>query len=104
MGRGQGGDAGREKLAQVIQSFRSSVNHDDFTLAQSHSAIQPLIVGENARALRLADTLRRQGCWVTAIRPPTVPVGTARLRLTITQAHEPEDIDRLLEVLHGASE
>lgn len=102
--RSQEGDARREKLAALIQRFRSSVNHADFTLAQSHSAIQPLIVGENARALRLADTLRRQGCWVTAIRPPTVPAGTARLRLTLTQAHEPEDIDRLLEVLHGASE
>ena len=102
--RSQEGDARREKLAALIQRFRSAINHPDFTLAQSHSAIQPLIVGENARALQLADTLRRQGCWVTAIRPPTVPAGTARLRLTLTQAHEPEDIDRLLEVLHGASE
>lgn len=102
--RSQEGDARREKLAALIQRFRSAVNHADFTLAQSHSAIQPLIVGENARALQLADTLRRQGCWVTAIRPPTVPAGTARLRLTLTQAHEPEDIDRLLEVLHGAGE
>lgn len=102
--RSQEGDARREKLAALIQRFRSAVSHADFTLAQSHSAIQPLIVGENARALQLADTLRRQGCWVTAIRPPTVPAGTARLRLTLTQAHEPEDIDRLLEVLHGAGE
>lgn len=102
--RSQEGAARREKLAALIQRFRSAVNPANFTLAQSHSAIQPLIVGENARALQLADTLRRQGCWVTAIRPPTVPAGTARLRLTLTQAHEPEDIDRLLEVLHGASE
>lgn len=100
--RSQEGDARREKLTALIQRFRSAINHPDFMLAQSHSAIQPLIVGENARALQLADTLRRQGCWVTAIRPPTVPAGTARLRLTLTQAHEPEDIDRLLEVLHGA--
>ncbi|AUO65157.1 8-amino-7-oxononanoate synthase [Citrobacter freundii complex sp. CFNIH2] len=102
--RSQEGDARREKLTALIQRFRSAINHADFRLAQSHSAIQPLIVGENARALQLADTLRRQGCWVTAIRPPTVPAGTARLRLTLTQAHEPEDIDRLLEVLHGAGE
>lgn len=102
--RSQEGDARREKLAALIQRFRSAISHADFTLAQSCSAIQPLIVGENARALQLADTLRRQGCWVTAIRPPTVPAGTARLRLTLTQAHESEDIDRLLEVLHGAGE
>ncbi|MDM2972513.1 8-amino-7-oxononanoate synthase [Citrobacter sp. CK198] len=92
----------REKLAALIQRFRSGVKASDFTLANSHSAIQPLIVGDNARALRLADTLREQGCWVSAIRPPTVPAGTARLRLTLTQAHETQDIDRLLEVLDGA--
>ncbi|MDE9578875.1 8-amino-7-oxononanoate synthase [Citrobacter koseri] len=92
----------REKLAALIQRFRSGVKARDFTLANSHSAIQPLIVGDNARALRLADTLREQGCWVSAIRPPTVPAGTARLRLTLTQAHEAQDIDRLLEVLDGA--
>ncbi|HBC9086576.1 TPA: 8-amino-7-oxononanoate synthase [Citrobacter koseri] len=92
----------REKLAALIQRFRSGVKASDFTLANSHSAIQPLIVGDNARALRLADTLREQGCWVSAIRPPTVPAGTARLRLTLTQAHEAQDIDRLLEVLDGA--
>ncbi|EOI1328006.1 MULTISPECIES: 8-amino-7-oxononanoate synthase [Citrobacter] len=92
----------REKLAVLIQRFRSGVKASDFTLANSHSAIQPLIVGDNARALRLADTLREQGCWVSAIRPPTVPAGTARLRLTLTQAHEAQDIDRLLEVLDGA--
>ncbi|WOP81576.1 8-amino-7-oxononanoate synthase [Citrobacter koseri] len=92
----------REKLAALIQRFRSGVKASDFTLANSHSAIQPLIVGDNARALRLADTLREQGCWVSAIRPSTVPAGTARLRLTLTQAHETQDIDRLLEVLDGA--
>lgn len=92
----------REKLAVLIQRFRSGVKASDFTLANSYSAIQPLIVGDNARALRLADTLREQGCWVSAIRPPTVPAGTARLRLTLTQAHEAQDIDRLLEVLDGA--
>ncbi|PLN04982.1 8-amino-7-oxononanoate synthase, partial [Klebsiella quasipneumoniae] len=44
------------------------------------------------------------GCWATAIRPPTVPVGSARLRLTLTAAHQAEDINRLLEVLHGHGE
>jgi 8-amino-7-oxononanoate synthase len=68
----------------------------------SDSAIQPLIVGENSRTLELAAQLRANGCWVTAIRPPTVPPGTARLRLTLTAAHEPEDIEQLLEILHDA--
>ena len=72
-----------------------------FTLADSCSAIQPLIVGDNSRALQLAENRRQQGGWVTAILPPTLPAGTARLRLTLTAAHEMQDIDRLLEVLHG---
>lgn len=102
--RSQEGDERREKLASLIARFRAGIVGANFMLADSHSAIQPLIVGDNVRALRLAETLRDKGCWVMAIRPPTVPIGTARLRLTLTQAHEPEDIDRLLEVLHGAGE
>ena len=102
--RSREGDERREKLAMLIQRFRAGVNTTDLTLAHSDSAIQPLIVGDNHKALQLAQTLRQQGCWVTAIRPPTVPIGTARLRLTLTQAHEVQDIDRLLEVLHGAGQ
>lgn len=100
--RSHEGDERRAKLAMLIQRFRAGINTRSLRLANSDSAIQPLIVGDNHHALRLADTLRQQGCWVTAIRPPTVPVGTARLRLTLTQAHETQDIDRLLEVLNGA--
>ncbi|MEG0955255.1 MAG: 8-amino-7-oxononanoate synthase [Citrobacter sp.] len=96
------GDERREKLAMLIQRFRAGMTNPDLLLAQSDSAIQPLIVGDNQKALQLAQTLRDRGCWVTAIRPPTVPAGTARLRLTLTQAHEAQDIDRLLEVLHDA--
>lgn len=96
------GDERREKLAMLIQRFRAGMTNPDLLLAQSDSAIQPLIVGDNQKALQLAQTLRDRGCWVTAIRPPTVPVGTARLRLTLTQAHDGQDIDRLLEVLHDA--
>jgi 8-amino-7-oxononanoate synthase len=100
--RSREGDERRAKLAMLIQRFRAGMTTPDLVLANSNSAIQPLIVGDNAKALQLAQRLRDRGCWVTAIRPPTVPVGTARLRLTLTQAHEPQDIDRLLEVLHGA--
>lgn len=99
--RSEEGDARREKLAALITRFRAGVQGSPFTLADSRSAIQPLIVGDNSRALQLAEKLRQQGCWVTAIRPPTVPAGTARLRLTLTAAHEMQDIDRLLEMLHG---
>ncbi len=93
------GQQRREKLRQHITVFRRGAASLEARLTDSASAIQPLMVGDNARALNMADALRRQGCWVTAIRPPTVPEGTARLRLTLTAAHETEDIARLLEVL-----
>lgn len=95
------GQQRREKLAQHVAAFRHGAQGLAYTLTDSQSAIQPLIVGDNQHTLNLADQLREQGCWVTAIRPPTVPAGTARLRLTLTAAHEAQDIDRLLEVLHG---
>ncbi|OYV40864.1 MAG: hypothetical protein B7Z80_03400 [Rhodospirillales bacterium 20-64-7] len=64
-------------------------------LAPARSPIVPLIVGEAETALELSDALARQGFLVSAIRPPTVPEGTARLRFTFTAAHTPEDILRL---------
>jgi 8-amino-7-oxononanoate synthase len=102
--RSDDGEARRQKLAEHIRQFRSGAVGLPLKVTDSHSAIQPLIVGENARALQLAQQLRTQGNWVTAIRPPTVPVGTARLRLTLTAAHDAEDISALLEALHAASE
>lgn len=96
------GDERREKLAALVAQFRAGTASLGLQTTASQSAIQPLIVGENDRALQLASTLRDRGCWVTAIRPPTVPPGTARLRLTLTAAHEPEDIVQLLEVLDDA--
>jgi 8-amino-7-oxononanoate synthase len=102
--RSDEGQQRREKLAQHIAQFRRGVSGLAYQLTDSESAIQPLIVGENARTLQLAARLREQGCWTTAIRPPTVPTGTARLRLTLTAAHESDDIHHLLEVLHAISE
>ncbi|HBW40572.1 MAG TPA: 8-amino-7-oxononanoate synthase [Leclercia adecarboxylata] len=102
--RSDEGEARRQRLAGHIRQFRAGVVDLPMTITASQSAIQPLIVGENARTLQLAHTLRQQGIWVTAIRPPTVPAGTARLRLTLTAAHESADIAALLEALHVASE
>ncbi|MBS1205703.1 MAG: 8-amino-7-oxononanoate synthase [Proteobacteria bacterium] len=99
--RSDEGEQRRATLASLIARFRHGAAQLPMTLVDSDSAIQPLIVGDNARALRLAERLRQQGCWVTAIRPPTVPPGTARLRLTLTAAHQAEDIDSLLEALYG---
>ncbi|MGM3174323.1 8-amino-7-oxononanoate synthase [Dickeya lacustris] len=100
--QGDEGDARRALLAQHIQRFRAGIGTLALQSPASASPIQPLIVGDNRRAIWLAQHLREQGIWVTAMRPPTVPPGTARLRITLTAAHQPEDIDRLLEALHGA--
>ena len=62
-----------------------------------------MIVGDNERALALAAALDAQGLWVPAIRPPTVPVGTARLRITLSAAHTEDDVERLLAALAAAS-
>ena len=102
--RGDDGQQRREILAAHIRQFRAGMGNASLTLTDSASAIQPLIVGENARALALASSLREAGCWVTAIRPPTVPAGSARLRLTLTAAHQSDDIARLLEALHEQGE
>jgi len=72
-------------------------------LADSATAIQPLIVGDNTAALALAAALDAQGLWVPAIRPPTVPVGTARLRITLSAAHSADDVQRLLDGLARAA-
>ena len=96
------GDQRRHTLAAHIQRFREGVRELPWQMTDSQSAIQPLIVGENSRALHLAQQLRERDMWVTAIRPPTVPAGTARLRLTLTAAHHTQDIDDLLEALHDA--
>ncbi|HBY1514715.1 8-amino-7-oxononanoate synthase [Klebsiella aerogenes] len=102
--RSDEGQQRRETLTARIRQFRAGMGDVSLGLTDSRSAIQPLIVGDNARALALASSLREAGCWATAIRPPTVPVGGARLRLTLTAAHQAEDIARLLEVLHGHGE
>ncbi len=70
----------------------------------SPTAIQPIVVGENAPALALAAALEREGIRIAAIRPPTVPVGTARLRITLSAAHTDSDIERLARALEAAGQ
>jgi 8-amino-7-oxononanoate synthase len=89
----------REKLAALIARFRHGASQLGLPLAASSSAIQPLLLGSAAAAMAAAQALERQGLLVTAIRPPTVPAGQARLRITLSAAHEEEHVDRLLHVL-----
>jgi len=94
-----GGDALRRQLFANIARLRSGVATLPWTLPASMTAIQPLIVGDNQATLDLAQALWSRGLWVPAIRPPTVPRGTARLRICLSAAHTPDDIDRLVATL-----
>ncbi|WP_205437752.1 8-amino-7-oxononanoate synthase [Edwardsiella tarda] len=95
-------DSARARLASHVARLRQALAGGRWRLADSHSAIQPLIVGENQAALALAQRLRARGLWVCAMRPPTVPPGSARLRITLSAAHRTQDIERLLEALDDA--
>jgi len=91
----------REKLAALIARFREGAAQLGLPLMPSVTAIQPLLLGEAQAALAAAQALEAQGFLVGAIRPPTVPQGKARLRITLSAAHEEEQVDRLLEALSG---
>jgi 8-amino-7-oxononanoate synthase len=92
----------RERLNANIARFRSLAQGAGIELASSRTPIQPIVLGTAARALAVSEALWARGFWVTAIRPPTVPEGTARLRITLSAAHRDEQIDRLVEALAEA--
>ncbi|MFK2905991.1 8-amino-7-oxononanoate synthase [Dyella ginsengisoli] len=92
-------DARRAKLAVLIARFRRGAGELGLPLMRSDTPIQPLLLGDADAALTAALRLETQGLLVTAIRPPTVPTGQARLRITLSAAHEEEHVDRLLDAL-----
>lgn len=89
----------REQLQAHIYYFRQQVLAQGWSLMDSDTAIQPLLVGDEQRALQLSQALANKGFWVTAIRPPTVPVGESRLRVTLTAAHKTADVQALINAL-----
>ncbi|MDH3219791.1 MAG: 8-amino-7-oxononanoate synthase [Gammaproteobacteria bacterium] len=89
----------REKLFESVAYFRAQAQALGLDLMASETAIQPIVIGDNQEALSLSNALYERGIHVTAIRPPTVPVGSARLRVTLSAAHERAHIDRLIEAL-----
>lgn len=91
----------RDKLNESIEYFRQQAQRLDIELMPSRTAIQPLVIGDNHKALQLSQALFDEGIQVTAIRPPTVPVGSARLRITLSSAHETAHIDRLVTALQA---
>jgi 8-amino-7-oxononanoate synthase len=106
---GQEGDTRRRALGGRIAQLRAGLAGlqaslpPPWRLADSSTAIQPLIVGTNEAALDVSAALARSGLWVPAIRPPTVPAGSARLRISLTAAHTEQHVDRLLRTLQEAA-
>ena len=94
------GDALRANLHNLIAQLRNGLSDLPWPLMPSETAIQPLLIGDNRQALVLSEALRARGIWVAAIRPPTVPQGTARLRITLSAAHSAADVERLIGALH----
>ena len=93
----------REKLQQLINQFRAGATELGLELVDSATPIQPVLVGDPDAAVNLSRTLEEAGLLITAIRPPTVPAGTARLRITLTAAHTDTDVEQLLTALAQAT-
>ncbi len=96
------GDDLRANLYQLIAYLKANLKLAKWHLLPSDTAIQPLIVGDNKAALALSEYLQTSGILVPAIRPPTVPVGTARLRISLSAAHTLDDVKQLVAALHQA--
>ncbi|WAH59287.1 8-amino-7-oxononanoate synthase [Pseudomonas silvicola] len=89
----------REHLASLIRQFRHGAEQIGLRLVDSFTPIQPILIGDAGRAVRLSQMLRERGLMVTAIRPPTVPAGSARLRVTLSAAHSEAQVQLLLNAL-----
>lgn len=89
----------RERVWSHVERFRNAAKTAGIELSPSPTPIQPIVLGSAARALAASEALWAQGIWVAAIRPPTVPEGSARLRITLSAAHRDGDIERLVEAL-----
>jgi 8-amino-7-oxononanoate synthase len=89
----------RQHLTELISYFKHEAALLNLPLMKSDTAIQPLLIGDADAALALSAALELKGFWVPAIRPPTVPAGGARLRITLSAAHSKEQVEQLLQAL-----
>jgi 8-amino-7-oxononanoate synthase len=102
-----GSEEGRQRrahLKHLIARLRERLNLKRWRLLPSETAIQPVIIADNAATIATGKALMAQGFWVGAIRPPTVPAGTARLRITLSAAHSTEQVDQLAAALLSIEE
>jgi 8-amino-7-oxononanoate synthase len=91
----------RDRVRALARQLRERLQAGRWNLGPSATAIQPLIIGANAEAMAVSEALARGGLLVPAIRPPTVPLGTARLRISLSAAHVPDDVERLAAALNA---
>ena len=96
---GDEGIARRKKLNELIQIWNEEMTFSSWEKTPSSTPIQPVILGSNANALAVAKLLDEAGYWIPAIRPPTVPVGTSRLRITFSANHSVNDLRELIQAL-----
>jgi 8-amino-7-oxononanoate synthase len=89
----------RERLVDLIARFRRESGTLGLRLLDSDTPIQPILIGEERAAVAASEALLDAGLWIAAIRPPAVPKGSSRLRITLSAAHSDADLDRLLEAL-----
>jgi 8-amino-7-oxononanoate synthase len=97
--RGDEGRRRRTHLQTLIQQFSTAPIPLSWQRMHSTTAIQPLVIGSNAQVLQASAALKERGIWISAIRAPTVPVNTARLRITLSASHTSHDVDRLVQAL-----
>jgi 8-amino-7-oxononanoate synthase len=97
--RGDEGRRRRTHLQTLIQQFSTAPIPLSWQRMHSTTAIQPLVIGSNAQVLQASAALKERGIWISAIRAPTVPVNTARLRITLSASHTSHDADRLVQAL-----
>jgi 8-amino-7-oxononanoate synthase len=98
------GDDLRTHLRSLISYFKENLQCKRWQLMPSETSVQPLVVGDNLEALALSEYLQGLGILVPAIRPPTVPVGTARLRISLSAAHSLDDIKQLISAIQQAEQ
>ena len=89
----------KNMIARLRSGLTAGLRGSAWQLSDSQTAIQPLLIGRNDEALAVMEDLRLRGIWVPAIRPPTVPEGTARLRIALSAAHTEADVDQLIDAL-----
>lgn len=98
---GEEGASRRAHLQSLIGQLRGALRLQNWKLFASDTAVQPIIIGPNDEAMRAAALLYEQGFWVPAIRPPTVPPDTARLRITLSAAHTAQDVELLVTAINA---